>query len=252
MIKSDVRNVAQGSRLQAQSKDAQGSRLKALGKILGLQPSAFSLQPLSRREGQATLETSLAVVCALLMLLASAKVFFWFSHRLIWRQRYFECSRGEAGQQRQGGDQPDAEADAERREPRSLLAPGEHGDGRGQRQAGGEDEALPGGATPGAALGGASVAESAVGAGAAEGASVRSVGSAGVTDPPFTRQIYPGGKSEGSSRSNRPRIYLPGKSVRRGYGGGSAGESPARTESTNQPGAVIAWSEPRAIFMQSV
>ncbi len=52
-----------------------------------------------RRSGQASLETTVAVFCGLLLLLATMKVFFWFAERLLRRQQYYENTRGPAGRQ---------------------------------------------------------------------------------------------------------------------------------------------------------
>ncbi len=53
----------------------------------------------SRRCGQASLESTVAIFCSLLLLLATMKVFFWFAERIVRRQQYYENTRGDAGRQ---------------------------------------------------------------------------------------------------------------------------------------------------------
>ena len=50
-----------------------------------------------RKRGQASLEMTMAILGLLLLVLASVKVFWWLSVRLISRQKYYECTRGLAG-----------------------------------------------------------------------------------------------------------------------------------------------------------
>ncbi len=54
----------------------------------------------SAQKGQAALESTVALVLGLMLILATAKVFFWLGARLVARQIYYECSRGPAGRQR--------------------------------------------------------------------------------------------------------------------------------------------------------
>ncbi len=53
-----------------------------------------------RKTGQASLESTVGLVCGLLLLMASVKVFFWFAEHLLRRQLYYEATRGCAGAQR--------------------------------------------------------------------------------------------------------------------------------------------------------
>lgn len=52
-----------------------------------------------RAAGQASLESTVGLVCGLLLLMATVKVFFWFAERLLRRQIYYEATRGCAGAQ---------------------------------------------------------------------------------------------------------------------------------------------------------
>ncbi len=56
----------------------------------------------SRRAAQASLELTLAMMGAILLLFGSLKVFLWVNERIISRQREYECRRLEAG----GGTRP--------------------------------------------------------------------------------------------------------------------------------------------------
>ena len=51
----------------------------------------------TKRAGQASIESAIALIGALLLLLGSVKVFFWITTRLIRRQQYYQCTRVEAG-----------------------------------------------------------------------------------------------------------------------------------------------------------
>ena len=59
---------------------------------------------MSARRGQTSLEMSLAMAGALLLLLGCIKVFFWMNERLIMRQRSYEATRVQAA-----GTTPDAQ-----------------------------------------------------------------------------------------------------------------------------------------------
>ena len=63
----------------------------------GRRPAAWSLKPV---RGQASLESTVAMVFGLLLLLAFMNVFFHFGERQVRRQLYYECTRGLAGRQR--------------------------------------------------------------------------------------------------------------------------------------------------------
>lgn len=53
-------------------------------------------------QGQATLEMAVAFAGALLLLAASLKLCFWFSERYVRRQRSYEATRVQAGDQEPG------------------------------------------------------------------------------------------------------------------------------------------------------
>jgi hypothetical protein len=55
-----------------------------------------------RRAGQASLEMTLAMLGALLLLLASAKVYLWINERLVTRQLAYEATRVAAGSAQPG------------------------------------------------------------------------------------------------------------------------------------------------------
>ena len=50
-----------------------------------------------RTAGQATLETTLTLLGAALMLFGCVKVVLWLTERLVRRQQYYNCTQGEAG-----------------------------------------------------------------------------------------------------------------------------------------------------------
>lgn len=51
------------------------------------------------RQAQASLETTVALLGAILLLFASLKVFLWISERLIRRQQYYNCTRAMSGRE---------------------------------------------------------------------------------------------------------------------------------------------------------
>lgn len=48
-------------------------------------------------KAQAALETTLALICVMVLLFGTLKVFFWFTERIVRRQEDFEAGRVQAG-----------------------------------------------------------------------------------------------------------------------------------------------------------
>lgn len=53
-----------------------------------------------RRRGQATLETTLTLLGAALILFGCVKAVLWLTERLVRRQQYYNCTQHEAGSSR--------------------------------------------------------------------------------------------------------------------------------------------------------
>ena len=99
-----VTPVAQGSRLEAQQ-IALGSRLKALGNSLEPRTSSLersSVEPRASRGvtgtrgGQASLEMTVAIIGALLLVFGALRICLWFCERFVARQTSYEATRVEA------------------------------------------------------------------------------------------------------------------------------------------------------------
>ena len=73
--------------------------------------SALRIPHSELRGGQSSLEMTLALIGALVLLFGSLRVFFWVGERMVQRQRQYEQSRARAASAPQAKDRPAAWGD---------------------------------------------------------------------------------------------------------------------------------------------